>query len=342
MMRISSGTSMDTMQLRLKQVTMHLTEMMTPSEKRIIITKAIGECHRQLTASGIYDRAFIATATWMPVWHLMKGTDGVFEGPSNIPEDTQVKLQHLKEYNYAELFTREKILAAMKEIEEAKAKKDAERQQQMAERRDALASEVTRNQPYVEKAATLRPQLQIALKSLVQDHIELIHNKTGMEEFIIGGSWASAMIAEAYGNVREEDGFEDQEASEIAVLDANDIDVYHGSFTDMSAKRLFVHLDKIEYTKVDGLPWEINTVQCDGLNVDSLLENNGINVTASCIHVDFTSDDLFSFSALPAFWEFLFHSLKRRGWSGLSDLLILRSMVPLHVLELHTKHFRWV
>ena len=45
---------------------------LTPREKRIIITKAIADCHAKLTQAtcDTYYRAFIATATWMPVSHM--------------------------------------------------------------------------------------------------------------------------------------------------------------------------------------------------------------------------------------------------------------------------------
>ena len=44
-----------------------------PREKRIIITKAVSDCHERLThhLCKTYERAFIATGTWMPVYHLL-------------------------------------------------------------------------------------------------------------------------------------------------------------------------------------------------------------------------------------------------------------------------------
>ena len=53
----------------------------------------------------------------MPVYHLInhdaEGTRQ--EGPSNVPEDGQVCLQHMENYNYAELLSREKVLEGLKE-----------------------------------------------------------------------------------------------------------------------------------------------------------------------------------------------------------------------------------
>ena len=72
---------------------------MTPREKRILITRALGDCHEKLIASSYYWRAFIATGIWMPIWYLIKNEDGVPVGPCNVPEDAHVSLQHIMKYN---------------------------------------------------------------------------------------------------------------------------------------------------------------------------------------------------------------------------------------------------
>ena len=36
------------------------------------------------------------------------------------------------------------------------------------------------------------------------------------------------------------------------------------------------------------------------------LANNDVNITASCFHVSYSSDELFTMHAAPVFWEFLF------------------------------------
>ena len=46
--------------------------LLAPCEKRIIITKAIPDCHERLINSNAHERAFIATATWMPISHLVR------------------------------------------------------------------------------------------------------------------------------------------------------------------------------------------------------------------------------------------------------------------------------
>ena len=67
---------------------------LTPREKRILITHTIGELHNRITKLDAYERANVATGALMPVSHCL-GEDG----PSNIPEDSQVLIQHMK-YDY--------------------------------------------------------------------------------------------------------------------------------------------------------------------------------------------------------------------------------------------------
>ena len=270
---------------------------LTPRERRILITREIGNCHRRLMKTSVWKRAFIATATWMPVWHLMKD-----DGPQNVPEDAQVKLQHLKEYDYAELFKKEIVLAEMEKINEEKAAAKAEQERVALERKAVMEAQIARAKPYVEKAKGLMAAVHAVVSSVIESHLELVHRETGLEEFLIGGSWASAMIVDAISDICQ-DGDHDVDSF---VLEANDIDVYHGSFTSVAGTSMSVHLDQIDYTKIDGLEWEVNTVRCDRLSAENFLANNDINVTASCFHVDFTKDELFSIHASPCFWEFVF------------------------------------
>ena len=63
--------------------------------------------------------------------------------------------------------------------------------------------------------------------SSLQDTLEIIHQETGLERYIIGGSWAAEQIVAAQSTVCQEDN-----EVEPFCLDANDIDVYHGTFID--------------------------------------------------------------------------------------------------------------
>lgn len=98
----------------------------------------------------------------------------------------------------------------------------------------------------------------------------------------------------------------------MSELTANDIDVYFGSFTCDPGTSMCVNMHRIEYKKVDNLPWEINTVQCENLSAENFLQNNDLNITASCFHVDFSSDNLFSIHASPCFWEFVFKKMAEK------------------------------
>ena len=73
------------------------TPSLTPREKRILITHAIGEFHEKITQSNAYERANVATGTWMKISHCLGES-----GPANLPEDSEVSIQHLNEYNYAQ------------------------------------------------------------------------------------------------------------------------------------------------------------------------------------------------------------------------------------------------
>ena len=272
-----------------------------PREKRILITKAIGDCHRRLAASGVYKRAFIATATWMPIQHLLPNDDSDVERPSNAPQDSEVKLQHLPEYNYAERCSREKTLAAVKKINKEKELERAESVRIEVERKVAMEEEANRVQPFVDKAESLMEELHSSLMENILPHLELIHSETGLEEFVIGGSWASAMIVKAVTEVCKDDGEVD-----VFELEANDVDIYHGAFTTEPGTSMVVHKDQIEYKVVEHFHWEINTVKCGLLSADNFLANNDLNITASCFHVNFASDQLFSLHALACFWEFVF------------------------------------
>ena len=154
---------------------------------------------------------------------------------------------------------------------------------------------------YVEKAEAIKADLLQELDKVVRQHLEVVHEETGLEEFIVGGSWAAAMIAQALTNISD-----DESEFESLVLKANDVDVYHGTFTASAGSVMSVMLDRIAYKEVEGFPWEINTVECHRLSAENFLANNDLNVTAACLHVDFTTDSLFSFHASPSFWEFVF------------------------------------
>lgn len=148
------------------------------------------------------------------------------------------------------------------------------------------------------------------VNELVSETVLKIHQETGHEHFLIGGSWAAAMIAEALQSVPHEDSFDSCHDK----LEANDIDVYHGSFIDEADCKLIVDLHCIDYQNIDSVDWEVNTIKCSNLSTDTLLANNDINVTACCFDVDFSREGniLVSIHALPCFWQFIFERSENR------------------------------
>ena len=120
----------------------------------------------------------------------------------------------------------------------------------------------------------------------------------------------------------------------VQFIKANDIGhVYHGgkfaidedhvNEGDMtSSEKLRVDMNAIEYKKAvaEGLGLEVNTVRCCNLSAKNFLKNNDINVTASCLHVDFSKDELFELHVAPQFWIFLFDPNVNRKVSPISRL----------------------
>ena len=58
-------------------------EPQNPKEKRTLMTKVIGDTHEHLTESQKHFRAFIATGTWMPIYHML--TRPLLRGNQNVP-----------------------------------------------------------------------------------------------------------------------------------------------------------------------------------------------------------------------------------------------------------------
>lgn len=85
-----------------------------------------------------------------------------------------------------------------------------------------------------------------------------IHNQTGFDHFLIGGSWSSSMIAKVVSEWDQCDDLRDFDSLELI---ANDVDVYYGSCTDDQAPFVVDFLDITKYP-VDNMFLELNTVKC--------------------------------------------------------------------------------
>jgi hypothetical protein len=193
-------------------------------------------------------------------------------------------------------------VAADKAVAEAEAIRDA------AKKDAYYQSEKLELQPFLDKAAKLLPELEGKLQAYIQSDLAIIHRWTGLDHFLIGGLWSSAIIAKV---VNEWDRCEDLRDYERLELIANDIDVYHGCFTDEDAPFVVGFLDIHKYP-VDDLFWELNTVKCRRWSVAGFLENNDINVTASYLEVDLSRVKWVHIHASSRFWKFLFSSNSER------------------------------
>jgi hypothetical protein len=175
---------------------------------------------------------------------------------------------------------------------------------------------------FVDKADKLMDELTSKVLAYVERDLATIHKVTGLEQFVVGGSWASSIIAKV---INEWDECSELDGIERLELAANDLDVYHGPFTANENAPMVVNLHEIKKYEVPGMGSELNTVRCHSLSALGFLANNDINVTASCCEGDFTKDDLFFIKASPLSGNF---SLVRTSIGQLKWLihLIIASM----------------
>jgi len=114
---------------------------MSPKEKRILLTKIVADIHDEVTSGRMFYRFFIANRTWMHIYHLVKYANGNLpQDIDNVLEDSQVSLQHMKEYNYGENFGRDRLLPA---IEKIRVEEERLREDVMAARELELARQET-------------------------------------------------------------------------------------------------------------------------------------------------------------------------------------------------------
>ena len=254
---------------------------LTPREKRILITHAIGEFHAKITKSDAYERGNAATGTWMKVSHCMGS-----EGPENLPGDAYVSIQHLKEYDYAEQCPRATILAAVKEHKQKEEDECAEKERLAKKETEAIAASHEELRPFQERANGMMSEIESGLASMLTDEVRLILSSTELSECVIGGSYVSRALASVVANLCRDDS-----AVDSTNLVANDVDVYHGKFADAgSDSQLVVKMNSIKYVDVKGIDVPVNTVECLNLSAESILANNDLNVTASCLHVKLLAD----------------------------------------------------
>mmetsp|Transcript_39423 Transcript_39423/g.67186 ORF Transcript_39423/g.67186 Transcript_39423/m.67186 type:complete len:126 (-) Transcript_39423:3-380(-) len=122
-------------------------------------------------------------------------------------------------------------------MQHLKEREATEEKEKLKRIQDATEAERVTMLPFTEKAEQLAAQLKSTLIPMITTELKKIskHKTTCLEKFVVGGSWASAKIAEALCIV-----FHDNESFAPVSLHANDIDVYHEKLTDDNTKELGV------------------------------------------------------------------------------------------------------
>ena len=197
-----------------------------------------------------------------------------------------------------------KVLEELKERQEKEEADRKEKEERQAKENDQREAEEKMMTPFVTKANFVKGELKKIVLSNITEVAENIRAVTGLPRFVIGGSYASLKIFDACAELQEN---KTDFAVEVVPLVSNDIDVFHGDFTDDSSKDLFVDKCSIQKFNVDGVELEVNTIKCNNLSPETFLANNGVNITASCIDIDFESGNMTaSIFASSCFWTFLF------------------------------------
>ena len=95
----------------------------------------------------------------MPVSHLREDDAGNFCELATIPEESEVKLQNLPEYKYAEKCSRATVVTAVDAIKLEEEKARVEVEHIAAKEKDAIEAERVVNAPFVTKANGLMSEL---------------------------------------------------------------------------------------------------------------------------------------------------------------------------------------
>ena len=128
----------------------------------------------------------------------------------------------------------------------------------MKAKRDAhLESDRIQTEPFVQKAQRLFSQLETRMYGYVSHYLRTIHVVTGYDNFIIGGSWASSMIAKV---LNEWTHCSDLVNFDKLDLVANDIDVYHGHWSTEEGVLMTVDFQNgiKKFPIAELQPWELN------------------------------------------------------------------------------------
>ena len=128
----------------------------------------------------------------------------------------------------------------------------------------------------------------LALLAYIQADLPSICNETGLEKFLVSGSWSSSMIAEVFNEWDRCVGSHDFDRLDLI---ANYINVYHGTITNDESAPFGVDFHVIKKYKVDGLFEEHSMVKSHSLSAMRFLAKYNIILTVTCFEVDFSKDN---------------------------------------------------
>lgn len=140
----------------------------------------------------------------MPINHIITRPFPRDDG-HNAPENSEEKLQHSNEYNYAEICSRDKVFEAIETIQAEEVRLHEEEQCVLAMEQRAIDAELEETVPFVEKANSHMIELKASLKRMATEDLHHIHNTTGLKEFIVGGSWVSVLVQKLVSLIFEDD-----------------------------------------------------------------------------------------------------------------------------------------
>ena len=112
------------------------TVRMKPLQKRVLITKLVADTHARLSRSGVFERSFIATGTWLP------------PDPS---AGSQVALQGVS-MKYDDHITPEKVTDHRRKVEEAELEEAAIRRAAIRKTEERAAAIANMLSPAVQKS----------------------------------------------------------------------------------------------------------------------------------------------------------------------------------------------
>jgi hypothetical protein len=255
-----------------------MTRELSSREKRIALTHAFGETHLDLALNDKFARCFVATGTWTKL-------DG--------SQNQEVDLQGLEKYNFAATVNAARLeeAKAMIESEDAQAVADAEEARRQAEELRKAQEEL-----FSDAAIEGASLLNAVQADLVTAANETVRHLAGSVQrpYIIWGSFPAKLFADVYRKQKES----------ATKLLANDVDVFYGEFGEGKHQR-------IEYNRTTlANALEVNTIRCQNLNMDDLVEGCDINAVQAGFTVDENGEIAWRIG--PAFFHFILsdHTLR--------------------------------